>query len=145
MSFQKPIQKFGMDVGEVWQLKFRRKMQKWKICLKITICMNVSRFMNLAAIFSLDLESQYRGMGGRAGRHTATHPLTALQLSSHWKGDLRNMSYLLNKRNELKFFTIILSTFNIWRRWIRVNIWGNICCLLSGTKWWDKMTLLVRD
>ena len=22
MSFQKPIQKFGMDVGEVWQLKF---------------------------------------------------------------------------------------------------------------------------
>merc|ERR1711981_1287245 len=57
MSFQKPIQKFGMDVGEVWQLKFRRKMQKGKICLKITICMNVSRFMNLAAIFSLDLES----------------------------------------------------------------------------------------
>ena len=27
--------------------------------MKITICMNVSRFMNLAAIFSLDLESQY--------------------------------------------------------------------------------------
>ena len=59
MSFQKPIQKFSMDVGEVWQLKFRRKMQKWKICLKITICMNMSRFINLAAIFSLDLESQY--------------------------------------------------------------------------------------
>ena len=28
MSFQKPIQKFGMDVGEVWQLKCQRKMQK---------------------------------------------------------------------------------------------------------------------
>ena len=26
----------------------------------LTICMNVSRFMNLAAIFSLDLESQYK-------------------------------------------------------------------------------------
>ena len=25
----------------------------------MTFCMNVSRFMNLAAIFSLDLESQY--------------------------------------------------------------------------------------
>ena len=25
----------------------------------MTICMNVSRFINLAAIFSLDLESQY--------------------------------------------------------------------------------------
>ena len=25
----------------------------------MTICMNVSRFMNLAAIFSLDLESQF--------------------------------------------------------------------------------------
>ena len=48
-----------MDVGEVWQWKFRRKMQKLKICLKITICINVSRFMNLAAIFSLDLESQF--------------------------------------------------------------------------------------
>ena len=59
MSFQKPIQKFGMDVGEVLQLKFWRKIQKWKICLKMTFCMNVSRFMNLAAIFSLDLESQF--------------------------------------------------------------------------------------
>ena len=27
----------------------------------MTFCMNVSRFMNLAAIFSLDLESQSRG------------------------------------------------------------------------------------
>ena len=26
----------------------------------MTFCMNVSRFMNLAAIFSLDLESQYK-------------------------------------------------------------------------------------
>ena len=26
----------------------------------MTICMNMSRFMNLAAIFSLDLESQYK-------------------------------------------------------------------------------------
>ena len=26
----------------------------------MTFCMNVSRFMNLAAIFSLDLESQFR-------------------------------------------------------------------------------------
>ena len=59
MSFQKPIQKLGMDVCEVWQLKFWRKIQKWKICSKMTFCMNVSRFMNLAAIFSLDLESQY--------------------------------------------------------------------------------------
>ena len=58
MSFQKPIQKLGMDVCEVWQLKFWRKIQKWKICSKMTFCMNVSRFMNLAAIFSLDLESQ---------------------------------------------------------------------------------------
>ena len=60
MSFQKPIQKLGMDVCEVWQLKFWRKIQKWKICSKMTFCMNVSRFMNLAAIFSLDLESQYK-------------------------------------------------------------------------------------
>ena len=59
MSFQKPIQKLGMDVCEVWQLKFWRKIQKWKICSKMTFCMNVSRFMNLAAIFSLDLESQF--------------------------------------------------------------------------------------
>lgn len=29
----------------------------------MTFCMNVSRFMNLAAIFSLDLESQSRGAG----------------------------------------------------------------------------------
>ena len=28
----------------------------------MTICMNMSRFINLAAIFSLDLESQYRGL-----------------------------------------------------------------------------------
>ena len=28
----------------------------------MTFCMNVSRFMNLAAIFSLDLESQYMGV-----------------------------------------------------------------------------------
>ena len=33
--------------------------KKWKKCSKMTICMNVSRFINLAAIFSLDLESQY--------------------------------------------------------------------------------------
>ena len=34
----------------------------------LTICMNVSRFMNLAAIFSLDLESQYMmGWDGLAG------------------------------------------------------------------------------
>ena len=59
MSLQKPIQKLGMDVCEVWQLKFGRKIQKWKICSKMTFCMNVSRFMNLAAIFSLDLESQF--------------------------------------------------------------------------------------
>ena len=26
----------------------------------MTFCMNVSRFMNLAAIFSLDLESQFK-------------------------------------------------------------------------------------
>ena len=61
MLFQKPIQKFGMGVGEVWQLKFQRK-KKWKNCLKITICMNVSRFMNLAAIFSLHLESQFKNI-----------------------------------------------------------------------------------
>ena len=30
----------------------------------MTFCMNVSRFMNLAAIFSLDLESQCMGVGG---------------------------------------------------------------------------------
>ena len=30
----------------------------------MTFCMNVSRFMNLAAIFSLDLESQYNIQGG---------------------------------------------------------------------------------
>ena len=29
----------------------------------MTFCMNVSRFMNLAAIFSLDLESQYKVSG----------------------------------------------------------------------------------
>ena len=28
----------------------------------MTFCMNVSRFMNLAAIFSLDLESQYKNI-----------------------------------------------------------------------------------
>ena len=34
----------------------------------MTFCMNVSRFMNLAAIFSLDLESQFKAL--RRKRHS---------------------------------------------------------------------------
>ena len=34
------------------------KNAKMKKCSKMTICMNMSRFINLTAIFSLDLESQ---------------------------------------------------------------------------------------
>ena len=55
--------------SEVWELKFRRKMKKWKKCLKITICMNVSHFMNLAAIFSFDLQSQSRVFGAECIGH----------------------------------------------------------------------------
>ena len=38
----------------------------------------------------------------------------ALQLSLYWEGDLRNLSYFLNKRKEFEFKTEILLTFNIW-------------------------------
>ena len=38
----------------------------------------------------------------------------ALQLSLHWEGDLRILSYFLNKRKELEFKTEVLLTFNIW-------------------------------
>ena len=45
----------------------------------MTICMNVSRFMNLAAIFSLDLESQYKHF---LGFYFRVYPLSLAPLGS---------------------------------------------------------------
>ena len=58
MSFQKPIQKFGMNVDEAIDILTLSAKLFFSLS-KITISMNASRLLNLAAIFSLDLESQF--------------------------------------------------------------------------------------
>ena len=40
----------------------------------MTFCMNVSRFMNLAAIFSLDLESQCNGFMSKSCQQVSEKP-----------------------------------------------------------------------
>ena len=48
----------------------------------MTFCMNVSRFMNLAAIFSLDLESQFSRLSQR-GAFASPPPWMGLFALNH--------------------------------------------------------------